>query len=151
MYYRVIENNEVIDAISNPRYVYRNNKNGRVLSCKDEELAQGIISYDGSTIYQLKNKKSMSGGYGVVTIEEIDEATYLELRELFDALLEDKENTEENPDVNPEEPESPDDGTQETPETPEVETPMNLREMRTKIKELEEQLAATKILLGWSK
>ena len=132
MYYKVIRNNDIIDAIESLRYVYHNPRNGVILSC-NEKLGQGILSYDSSTIYQLADKNSLGGDYDVVELVEIDETEFKRLRDLLDG-------------VEPEEPESPDDGSQETPETPEE--PMTVAEMRTKIKELEEQLAATKILLG---
>lgn len=137
MYYKVIRNNEVIDAISSLCYVRHNPRNGMILSCK-EEFGQGILSYDCSTIYQLADKNSLGDNYDVVDLVEIDETEFKRLRDLIDG-------------VETEEPESPDDGSQEMPETPEepeVQEPMTVAEMRTKIKELEEQLAATKILLG---
>lgn len=136
MYYKVIRDNEVVDVINSLRYVRHNHRNGIILSCRKEQ-GQGILSYDGSTIYQLADKNSLGDNYDVVSLVEIDEAEFKRLRDLLDG-------------VETEEPESPDDGSQETPETPpeEPELPMSVAEMRVKIKELEEQLAATKILLG---
>lgn len=133
MYYKVIRDNEIIDAIDSVCYVRKNPRNGMILSCSKEH-GQGILSYDCSTIHRLVDENSLGDNYDVVELVEIDETEFKRLRDLLDG-------------VEPEEPEYPDDGSQEAPETP-PEEPMSVAEMRTKIKDLEEQLAAAKILLG---
>ena len=145
MYYKVIKNNSVVDALINPSYVYRNPKNGVVMRCSNAEDGLGVISYDGSTVYQIKGRSPLHGDYEEVYLEEITETEYLELREIFDSYEPenpDEGGTENPPEENPETPDNPD----EPPVNPE--RPMSATEMTVRIKELEEQLAATKILLG---
>lgn len=116
------------------------------MRCPTVEDGLGVISYDGSTVYQIKGRKPLHGDYEEVYMEEITEEEYLELREVFDSYEPenpDEGNTEIPPvEENPETPDNPD----EPPVNPE--RPMSANEMTAKIKELEEQLTATKILLG---
>lgn len=127
-YYKVIKNNEIIDVLDKLHYVRRNPRNGVILSC-GEDNGQGIISYDGSTIYKLDD--ALGGDYDTVILESIDEAEYTRLRDLLDGV----------------EPELPNEDEENEP-TEQPKEPMSIGEMRTKITELEEQLAAAKILLG---
>lgn len=143
MYYKVIkiDDNSVVDAISSLRYVRRNPRNGVILSC-NEKSGQGIISYDGSTIYQLPNKDSFGDEYDIITLVEIDETEFREIRTLVDSMKPKPEEPDEEEfpeEEHPEPPETPIDPTQ--PMTP-------IEELQYKVYVLEEQLAATKILLG---
>lgn len=142
MYYKVIKNddNSVIDAIDSLHYVRRNPRNGMILSC-EEKSGQGILSYDSSTIYQLPDKDSLGDGYDVVTMVEIDEAEFNEIRALIDSMKPEPEEPDDDefPEEEHPEPPKPIDPTQ--PMTP-------MEELQYKVSMLEEQLAATKILLG---
>lgn len=142
MYYKVIKNddNSVVDAINSLHYVRRNPRNGMILSCT-EKSGQGVLSYDSSVIYQLPYKDSLGDGYDVITLVEIDEAEFNEIRALIDSMKPEPEEPDDDefPEEEHPEPPKPIDPTQ--PMTP-------WEEMQYKVSMLEEQLAATKILLG---
>lgn len=115
-----------LEAIDSPVYVMLQ-KNNVVVRCL-EPMAQGIVSLDGSEIYQLDGKTSLGDGYSLavpITLAEYDE------------LAANYERDEDPEDTNPEVP----DGTVEG-------DVLTRAQLTAKVAELEEQLAATKILLG---
>ena len=115
-----------LEAIDSPVYVMLQ-KNNVVVRCL-EPMAQGIVSLDGSEIYQLDGKTSLGDGYSLavpITLAEYDE------------LAANYERDEDPEDTNPEVP----DGTVEG-------DVLTRAQLTAKVVELEEQLAATKILLG---
>ena len=115
-----------LEAIDSPVYVMLQ-KNNVVVRCL-EPMAQGIVSLDGSEIYQLDGKTSLGDGYSLavpITIAEYDE------------LAANYERDEDPEDTDPEVP----DGTVEG-------DVLTRAQLTAKVAELEEQLAATKILLG---
>lgn len=122
--YKVIQNNEIIDVLERLHYVWRNPRNGVMLMC-DAKRGQGVISHDGSTIYNI----GTLADYPTVTLEEIDAGEYKRLRDLLDGV----EETEEVVEVIPtfDEPNEP---------TPEVREPMSVAEMRERITKMEENL-----------
>lgn len=122
--YKVIQNNEIIDVLDKLHYVWRNPRNGVLLSC-DARHSQGVISYDGSTIYSIGDKLTE---YPTVTLEEIDADEYKRLRDLLDGVEEPVTETAVE-------------GTDEVEETQEpVKEPMSIAEMREKITKLESGL-----------
>lgn len=126
LYVKILSGDEMIglEAIEDPVYVKLQTKNNMIVRCL-EPLAQGILSADGSTIYQLEGKESMGGDY--------DTAMIITLAE-YEELLSDYEDPEDS-----------------NPEIPEGETEDDIltrAQLTAKVAELEEQLAATKILLG---
>ena len=56
-YYKITKNDEIVgvDAFYKPKYVYRQPSNGVVIICPKIK-AQGIVSSDGTTIYQLADR-----------------------------------------------------------------------------------------------
>lgn len=115
-----------LEAIDSPVYVMLQ-KNNVVVRCL-EPMAQGIVSLDGSEIYQLDGKTSLGDGYSLavpITLAEYDE------------LAANYEDTTDPEDTEPEVPE----GTKEG-------DVLTRAQLTAKVAELEEQLAATKILLG---
>lgn len=142
MYYKVIkiDDNSVVDAISSLRYVRRNPRNGVILSC-NEKSGQGILSYDSSTIYQLPDKDSLGDDYNTITLVEIDEAEFEEIRALVDSMKPEPEEPDDEDFVEEEHPEPSEPIDPTKPITP-------MEELQYKVSMLEEQLAATKILLG---
>lgn len=115
-----------LEAIDSPVYVMLQ-KNNVVVRCL-EPMAQGIVSLDGSEIYQLDGKTSLGDGYSLavpITLAEYDE------------LAANYEDTTDPEDTNPEVPEGTEEG-----------DVLTRAELTAKVAELEEQLAATKILLG---
>ncbi len=61
-------------AIESPVYV-RRQRNGVIVRCQSAALARGVVSPDGSEIWQLADRESLGEGYAVarqVTMEEYD-------------------------------------------------------------------------------
>lgn len=128
LYVKIMSGDTMIglEAIDSPVYV-KLQKNNVVVRCL-EPMAQGIVSLDGSEIYQLDGKTSLGDGYSLavpITLAEYDE------------LAANYERDEDPEDTNPEVP----DGTVEG-------DVLTRAQLTAKVAELEEQLAATKILLG---
>lgn len=115
-----------LEAIDSPVYVMLQ-KNNVVVRCL-EPMAQGIVSLDGSEIYQLDGKTSLGDGYSLavpITLAEYDE------------LAANYERDEDPEDTDPEVPDGIVEG-----------DVLTRAQLTAKVAELEEQLAATKILLG---
>lgn len=115
-----------LEAIDSPVYVMLQ-KNNVVVRCL-EPMAQGIVSLDGSEIYQLDGKTSLGDGYSLavpITLAEYDELA---------ANYEDDTDTE---DTDPEIPEGTEEG-----------DVLTRAELTAEVAALKEQLAAAKILLG---
>ena len=64
------------EALEMPVYVYVQERNGRILRCIPAK-AQGILSGDGTVIFQLSGKNALPGTEG--NAEVITEAEYLVL------------------------------------------------------------------------
>lgn len=128
VYIKVMQGDTVItaEAHETPVYVCRQ-KNGIIKRCS-EQVAQGILSLDGSTIYQLDGKDSLNLDNGY-TASFTYMTTYDEI--IAGSTEEDTEDT--NPEV-------PEDTTEE-----EI---LTRAELTAKVKALEEELSAAKILLG---
>ena len=129
VYIKVMQGDTVVtaEAHENPVYVCRQ-KNGIIKRCT-EQSAQGILSLDGSTIYQLESSKdslNLDNGYTA-------DFTYMTVYEEIIAGITEEDTEDINPDV-------PED-------TPEEEI-LTRAELTAKVKALEEELLAAKILLG---
>lgn len=125
--------NEFIGAeqIENPVYVYQQ-KNGYIVRTESTVKAQGILSADGSLMYQLSDKDALS------TAEPLSTAVIVPVAEYENCLLELKgsEDVDEE-DSNPVVPDDTDNS-----------TVLTRAELTAKVTALEEELAAAKILLG---
>lgn len=128
VYIKVMQGDTVVtaEAHENPVYVCRQ-KNGIIKRCT-EQSAQGILSLDGSTIYQLEGKDSLNLDNGYTA-----DFTYMTVYEEIIAGITEEDTEDINPDV-------PED-------TPEEEV-LTRAELTAKVKALEEELLAAKILLG---
>lgn len=130
LYIKILDTDGIatsVEALENPVYVYTQPKNGLVVRCSSVR-AQGVLDKTGSVIYQLQGKETIDRA--VANAVMITTAEYYEL----EAIL----GTEEDPeDINP-----------EIPEDTTEEEVLTRAELTTKVSELEEQLAAAKILLG---
>lgn len=128
VYIKVMQGDTVFtaEAHENPVYVCRQ-KNGIIKRCT-EQSAQGILSLDGSTIYQLEGKDSLNLDNGYTA-----DFTYMTVYEEIIAGITEEDTEDINPDV-------PED-------TPEEEI-LTRAELTAKVKALEEELLAAKILLG---
>ena len=125
MAYKIVLNTTVVDAQKELNYVYWQVKNHLLLVGRSD-FANGIVSSDGSTVWHLDGYPEFpEGSYETVKAVEITDEEYEELVKQLEI------------------------GTVEEPEDPGTgETVMSAQEMRSKILTLEDELAATKILLG---
>lgn len=125
MAYKIVLNTTVVDAQKNLNYVYWQVKNHLLLVGRSD-FANGIVSSDGSTVWNLDGYPEFpEGSYETVKAVEITDEEYEELVKQLEL------------------------GTVEEPEDPGAgETVMSAQEMRSKILTLEDELAAAKILLG---
>ena len=128
VYIKVMQGDTVItaEAHENPVYVCKQ-KNGIIKRCTEQQ-AQGILSLDGSTIYQLDGKDSLN-----LDNEYTAETTYMTVYEEIIAGITEEDTEDTNPDV---------------PEDTSEEEILTRAELTAKVKALEEELLAAKILLG---
>ena len=108
-------------ALASPVYVHRQS-NGLVVRIDSPAAAQGIVSPDGSQIWQLAGRPTLGEGYAVV--EEITMAEYDEWASL--------QNQPEPPD--------PEDTDPVIPEDTDPETVLTRAELTEKVGELDEAL-----------
>lgn len=127
IYIKVLKDDTVVavEAHPSPVYVYKQ-VNGVLVRCT-ERKAQGILSIDGGTVYQLYEKEALANA--TMTAMVITTTEYLSLVDTLD-----KEDTEDT------EPVVPEDTTEE-----EV---LTRAELTAKVTALETELAAAKVLLG---
>lgn len=128
VYIKVMQGDTVITAEAHeaPVYVCKQ-KNGIIKRCS-EQSAQGILSLDGSTIYQLDGKDSLNLDNGYTA-----DFTYMTVYEEIIAGITEEDTEDTNPDV---------------PEDTSEEEILTRAELTAKVKALEEELSAAKILLG---
>ena len=82
MYWKVIKNNKVIDVLDNLIYLKWQDKH-KIMVLSDEDEAQAILSSDQNTIWHEETLyKIPVDGYDTVSIEEIDEYEYKQLKML---------------------------------------------------------------------
>lgn len=131
VYIKVMQGDTLItaEAHDSPAYVCRQTKNNLIVRCS-EQSAQGILSLDGSTVYQLDGKASLG-------LEDGCTAYYIYMTD-YEAIIAGMENTDEE-DTNP-----------VVPEDTTEEEILTRAELTAKVLSLEEQLEAAKILLGVS-
>ncbi len=130
MYYKLVGTDTAeLYAIETPVFVLRQD-NGVIVRCQGGKRAQGILSPEGSEIWQLWDREPLGEGYPVA--REITMAEYDELLAL--------QNQPELPD--------PEDTDPVIPEDVEPDTVLTRAELTEKVKKLEEELAAAKAALG---
>lgn len=130
LYLKIMQGDTVItaEAHENPVYINRQTKNNILVRCS-EVHAQGILSLDGSTVYQLDGKTSL---------DLDDELTaYPIYGTEYDAIINSQTEEEDTEDESPEVPE----GTDES-------TILTRAELTARVAALEDELQAAKILLG---
>lgn len=82
MYYKVIKDNKVIDVLDNLHYLKYQPKYHHMVFC-DESEAQAILSSDQKYKWHVQGMyKIPVEGYDTVTIQEIDEYEYNQLKVL---------------------------------------------------------------------
>lgn len=126
LYVKILSGDMVIgaEAIESPAYVKYQERNAILVRCSEPQ-AQGIISKDGSDIYQLQGKDSLPGEYSTavpITMAEFDELGYA-----------DNDTEDTDPDV---------------PDDTDESKILTRAELTEKVLALEDELTAAKILLG---
>lgn len=82
MFYKVMKNDKVIDVLEQLIYLKYQPKHKRMILCNESE-AQAILSSDMNTIWHEKTLYNVPvDGYDTVSIEEIDEHEYKQLKAL---------------------------------------------------------------------
>lgn len=80
MFYKVIKDNKIIDVLDNLVFLKYQPKHKRMILC-DENEAQAIFSSDRSKIWHENSLYAIpTDGYDTVSIEEIDEYEYKQLK-----------------------------------------------------------------------
>lgn len=82
MYYKILNNQELIDIIANPIYV-RRGSNGALEQASPSQ-AEGVCSSKGNTVWNIFGRTPIYPQEGFVQIIEISSSEYLALREGFD-------------------------------------------------------------------
>ena len=125
LYIKVTKGDTVTaEAIENPVYIRTQTKNNILVICP-EQYAKGILSKDGSAIYQLADRDDIGGDRP--TAEIIYQADYEQIM----AGVRDPEDDDPTP----------------LPDEPDAEI-LTRAQLTAKVAELEDQLSAAKILLG---
>ena len=79
MYYKVINNNQIIDVLKEPRFVKCLPRSQKVISIEQAQ-ANGVISSNGDDIYHLHGTlNTYQESKREVILEEINEEEYLKL------------------------------------------------------------------------
>ncbi len=128
-----LERNEsgerILYAIEDPGYLIRQ-RNGVIVLCPNGHRAQGILSPDGETMWQLEGRDPL--GEDLTVVRFVTMAEYDQWEAMAKAPME--------PD--------PEDTEPEIPENVEPETVLTRAELSEKVRRLEEELAAAKAALG---
>jgi hypothetical protein len=82
MYYKVVKDNKVIDVLDRLTFVKYQQKHGIMVACAKNE-AQAIVSSDEEHIWHVVGLYNIpADGYDTVTLIEIDEYEYRQLKML---------------------------------------------------------------------
>lgn len=82
MYYKVIKNDKVIDALNRLSFVKYHKKHNIMIAC-DKSEAQAIVSSDGAYFWHIAGLYRIPvDGYDTVELVQIDEYEYKQLRAL---------------------------------------------------------------------
>lgn len=83
MYYKVIQNQKVIDVLDSLRYVKYQLKHRILLLCDNKAEAQGVLSSSGNTAYHTSEYLPFPcDDFPTVTLEEITKEEYESLARL---------------------------------------------------------------------
>ena len=84
MYYKVMKNNKVIDVLDHLTYLKWQPKN-KIMLLSDLNEAQAILSSDKNTVWHVEGLYDLpieAGVYDIVSVKEIDEQEYKQLKML---------------------------------------------------------------------
>ena len=82
MYYKVIKDNKVIDVLDHLTYLKWQPKN-KIMLLSDLNEAQAILGSDGNTVWHVEGLYDLpieAGVYDIVSVKEIDEQEYKQLK-----------------------------------------------------------------------
>ena len=83
MFYKVIKDSVIVDAMENVVFVRQNIVNKVVIVCP-AEFSNGIVSSDGSTVWQLEGQPEfIEGTFETVKLVEINETEYNKIKEVL--------------------------------------------------------------------
>ena len=97
MYYKIIKDRTIVDAMEIITYVRQNVKNKVVIACP-REICNGIVSSDGTVIWHLEGQPQfIEGSFETVKIVEIEENEYNQIKEVLtdEQITEDDERIRE--------------------------------------------------------
>ncbi|MBR0189106.1 MAG: hypothetical protein IJQ23_01815 [Clostridia bacterium] len=87
---KVLKGSEIIDALAVPIFVRYQPRNGIIIQC-EENVAQGVLSSDGSTVYQIEGRETLTGEiHDTVAIAEISQDEFETIKSALDALAQEK-------------------------------------------------------------
>ena len=95
MFYKVIKDNKIIDVLDHLVFLKYNPRHNNMVLCSEDE-AQAILSSDKNMIWHEASFYNIPvAGYDTVSIEEIDEYEYKQLKvlnckspqEIIDAII----------------------------------------------------------------
>ncbi|NCC06708.1 MAG: hypothetical protein EOM30_01370 [Clostridia bacterium] len=130
LYVKIMEGDTVVtaEAHESPVFICRQEKNNILVRCP-EVHAQGILSLDGSTVYQLDGKPSLDLDNGYTAYPTV----MTEYEEIVNSQTQEEDTEDENPEI---------------PEGTDERTILTRAELTAKVTELADELQAAKILLG---
>lgn len=130
LYVKIMEGDTVVtaEAHESPVFICRQEKNNILVRCP-EVHAQGILSLDGSTVYQLDGKPSLDLDNGYTAYPTV----MTEYEEIVNNQTQEEDTEDENPEI---------------PEGTDERTVLTRAELTAKVTELADELQAAKILLG---
>lgn len=83
MFYKVIKENTIVDAMESVSYV-RQNLINKVIISSTAEICNGILSSDGTTIWHLEGQPEFTQGeFETVKLVEIEESEYTQIKEVL--------------------------------------------------------------------
>lgn len=97
MYYKIIKDRTIVDAMEIITYVRQNVRNKVVIACP-REICNGIVSSDGTVIWHLEGQPHfVEGSFETVKIVEIEENEYNQIKEVLtdEQITEDDERIRE--------------------------------------------------------
>lgn len=83
MFYKVIKENTIVDAMESVSYV-RQNLINKVIITSPAEICNGILSSDGTTVWHLNGQPEfVQGEFETVKLVEIEESEFTQIKEVL--------------------------------------------------------------------
>ena len=97
MFYKIIKDRTIVDAMETITYVRQNVRNKVIIACP-REICNGIVSSDGTVFWHLEGQPQfVEGSFETVKIVEIEENEYNQIKEVLtdEQIAEDDERIRE--------------------------------------------------------